>query len=293
MKKRIFLLSVLITLGTAGGASSLLRTPSRAAKPEIPSPAWISAESNDSFRYTFKKEGILLASSSMIESPSRFWWLSSGGALILKNGKGMTLHGEQEKNSRLQKRSALFNSEHSDGGFHPQNIFRLVTRNAWKNFSQEIYVKIDRINLSDSLDRDASDGILLFNRYQDQETLYYAGVRVDGSAVIKKKNQGTYSTLDQRPFFETNGQIYDRIKNPNFLPTQRWVGLRSVVQTLEDGRVRLQLFMDRSAVGIWELAAEATDDGSVGGPAIQDAGYAGLRLDYLDATMDNYFIQEK
>ena len=37
--------------------------------------------------------------------------------------------------------------------------------------------------------------MLLFNRYQDGQTLYYGGVRVDGAAVIKKKLAGVYTTL--------------------------------------------------------------------------------------------------
>ena len=229
----------------------------------------------------------------MDESRSQYWWLSSGGSLILQNGQGMTLHGEQEEGSALQEHYATYNNEHSDGGLHPQNIFRLVTRSMWKNFSQEIYVKMDEINMSDSSDRDGSDGVLLFNRYQDQDTLYYTGIRVDGSAVIKKKYEGTYTTLAIESLFQTGSSSYDRDTNPNFIPGKTWMGIRSVVTSLENGNVQIQLYVDQNASGNWQLIAQAIDDGTKGGPVISSAGYGGVRMDYMDATMDNYYIYER
>ncbi|PJA47779.1 hypothetical protein CO172_00075 [Candidatus Uhrbacteria bacterium CG_4_9_14_3_um_filter_36_7] len=251
-----------------------------------------SDRTNKSFRYTFKKPGILYQSSSMEESRSRYWWLSSGGALIIQNHQGMTLHGDQPKGSTLQKRYARYNSSHSDEGLHPQNIFRLITQDSWKDFSQEIYVRMDEIQLSKTTDRDASDGILLFNRYQDQHTLYYAGIRVDGAAVIKKKYQGLYSTLDYQPFFETGTSSYNRNSNPNFIPKDKWMGLRTIVKTLENGSVQIQLYIDKEANGKWQLAAKAIDTGSIGGPVINKPGHGGLRTDYMDASFDQYYIHE-
>ena len=252
-----------------------------------------AADVGTSFRYTFKSDGTLAQSTTMDESRSQYWWLSSGGSLILQNGQGMTLHGEQEEGSALQEHYATYNNEHSDGGLHPQNIFRLVTRSMWKNFSQEIYVKMDEINMSDSSDRDGSDGVLLFNRYQDQDTLYYTGIRVDGSAVIKKKYEGTYTTLAIESLFQTGSSSYDRDTNPNFIPGKTWMGIRSVVTSLENGNVQIQLYVDQNASGNWQLIAQAIDDGTKGGPVISSAGYGGVRMDYMDATMDNYYIYER
>lgn len=281
-----FLVTIPFLVGVFFLASSMT-PPVTAATEVVP-----AADVGTSFRYTFNKDGVLSQTTNMNETRSQYWWLSSGGEMLLKGGLGMTLHGEQQEGSDLQVRYEKYNNENSDGGLHPQNIFRLVTRSKWQNFSQEIHARIDKTNLSSSSDRDASDGILLFNRYQDQYTLYYAGVRVDGAAVIKKKYQESYTTLAIKKGFFTNSLgSYNRDTNPNLLPQNTWFGVRSVVKNFSDGRVQIQLYVDRTNSGKWELATEAIDDGSVGGPVIAGEGYGGLRMDYMDVTFDNYYMK--
>jgi len=61
-----------------------------------------------------------------------------------------------------------------------------VTKTKWTNYEQSAYYKIDRYVLSADPHRQPSNGLLLFNHYQDGQTLYYAGLRVDGYVTIKK-----------------------------------------------------------------------------------------------------------
>ena len=95
----------------------------------------------------------------------------------------------------------------------------------------------------------------------------------------------------KKGFFTNSSGAYHRDTNPNLLPQNTWFGVRSVVKNLSGGRVQIQLYVDRTNTGKWELATEAIDDGSVGGPVIAGEGYGGLRTDYMDVTFDNYYMK--
>ena len=123
------------------------------------------------------------------------------GQMIFENGIGKTIQGDFPEGSKWQKKYEKSNPKDTDNGTHPQNIFRLVTKAKWQNFDQEAYFRINRLNLSSSDNRNESNGILLFNRYEDGDNLYYTGLRVDGTAVIKKKYAGKYYTLSEKVFF--------------------------------------------------------------------------------------------
>lgn len=222
-------------------------------------------------------------------SPSAFWWLSSGGFVYISTdgNSGATFQGALSENSKWRMLYATNNPADTDGGIHPQNIFRLVTKSRWQNFTQEAYFLIAKDNLSASANRNSSNGILFFNRDQDSQNLYYTGLRVDGYAVIKKKLNGVYYTLAEKPFI--TGSVYDKGSNPNLLPRNSLIGLRSIVQNNQDGAVSIKLYVDNGRTGNWVLAAEATDDGkSYGGAAITQSGYAGIRTDFMDVLFDDY-----
>jgi hypothetical protein len=147
----------------------------------------------------------------MSKSDSPYWWVSSGGYVELDGG--LAHHqGELPEGSEWQERFANSNPDATDGGFHPQNLFRMVTRSRWLNFRQQCYFHINRLILSDSASRNQSNGLLLFNRYQDQDNLYYTGLRVDGKATIKKKYQGVYYTLAEAAILDGK---YNRATHPN------------------------------------------------------------------------------
>ncbi len=135
----------------------------------------------------FDQNGEIEEAGTMEESSSPIWWVNSGGLMTIKNSIASTIQGELPVFSHWRVIYNKDNPSETDNGTHPQNIFRLVTRTKWQNLQQEAYYKITKYNLSADSHRDASNGLLLFNRYQDGNNLYYTGIRVDGTVVIKKK----------------------------------------------------------------------------------------------------------
>lgn len=227
---------------------------------------------------------------SMENSSSADWWLNSGGYFYSKKGVGRTFQKLIPKSNRWYKKYRKNNPRDTDKGSHPQNIFRLVTRSKWNNFSQQCYFRINRNNLSKSKYRNESNGLLLFNRYQDGDNLYYAGIRVDGKAIIKKKIDGEYFTMGQKRVYKGK---YDRDDKPNILPKHDWIGIKSEVVTNLDGTVIIKLYVDKNESGDWQLVLESVDDNNkYGGEAIKTEGYGGIRTDFMDLDMNNYKIQE-
>jgi hypothetical protein len=128
--------------------------------------------------------------------------------------------------------------------------------------------------------------VLLFNRHVDKDNLYYAGLRDDGLAVIKKKIGGEYFTLDYTQIFGDFNN-YNKWTNPSFLPLNQWFGLKTRVTTLSNGSVYIQLFLDRNNDGNWKQILTATDNG-IGGRPITQAGSGGIRSDYMDLQFKDF-----
>ena len=227
----------------------------------------------------------------MADSTDGDWWLSSGAYFYRAGGIAKSVQGSLSSGDKWYKEYASNNPEDTDNGQHPQNIFRLVTKSKWKNLVQEVYFKDARDNLSGSSNRNASNGFLFFNRYQDQNNVYYTGLRVDGSAIVKKKTGGQYYTVASKKVLDGT---YDASKNPNLLPQNTWVGLRSEVTDNSDGTVSIKLYMDKGKTGNWQLLLETKDDGkSFGGAALKGEGYAGIRTDFMDVQFSDYSVGEK
>jgi hypothetical protein len=132
---------------------------------------------------------------------------------------------------------------------------------------------------------------LLFNRYQDGDNLYYAGLRVDGTAVIKKKIGGKYFTMAQGPIVAGD---YSRESNPNLLPVDKWMSVKTELETVNKNQVDIKLYYRLSDKQEWKLALKTLDDGTrFGGAAILAKGYAGIRTDFMDVQFDDYSIAEK
>ncbi len=247
---------------------------------------------DDPFIDTFDKNEILEESGNMDESSNDYWWVNSGAFLIQENGISRTLFGALEEDSKWQIKYRNGRNdipEETDGGFYPQNIFRLITRSKWENFQQEAYFKLAKYNLSESKYRSESNGLVLFSRYEDQYNLYYAGIRVDGTAVVKKKINKEYYTMAQEKIFDGE---YDKNINPNLLPIDKWIGIRNEVKTVDNDQVEIKVFIDRENSGNWELVLDIKDDGkSYGGRAILGEAYAGIRTDFMDVGFDNYRIE--
>lgn len=243
--------------------------------------AAVAAIVKSPFAYNFTVNGTLAETGSMNESSSPFWWLNSGGRMYLKDGTGMTIQGELPENDLWRKLYSSSNPVDTDNGYHPQNIFRLVSRSKWLSYSQQIYVKITKNTLSESPERQGYSGILLFNRYQDGNNLYYAGVRDDGDVVIKSKKRGVYKTLAEKKYFSG---VYNRDTNPSLLPLNSIFGIKTEISTLADNSVSIKLFLDINSTGNWEEVLSTIDRTS----PILTEGYTGLRVDYKNVIFDNF-----
>lgn len=243
------------------------------------------------FIESFDGEFILEETAIPEQSQSADWWLNSGAFAYWKNGRGATIQGDLTSASPWYQEYLLENPSETDQGKHPQNVFRLITRRTWKNFEQSAYFKIRKLNLSDSPDRRESNGLLFLNRYQDEDNLYYTGIRVDGYAVIKKKQNGIYYTIRDKKVIADS--IYDQELNPNLLPFDEWIGLKTITTDTTDKRVRIQVFIDIGKTGNWELVLDQYDDEAVFGRSIiLHPGYAGIRTDFMDVEFDDYKLVE-
>jgi hypothetical protein len=195
----------LVTAGIAvtGAGAVLLMLLYPIIPPELPPPPRLpeAFTAPGLFFYTFNNDGTLYETSKEEWSSSPYWWLTSGGKLVIEEFVGKTNHGDLPITDPWRVLYAASNPLDTDNGRHPQNIFRLATKRTGTDVRVETLFKIERDNFSDSSNRNATNGLLLMSRYVDYNNLYYAGVRVDGAAVIKKKYNGRYYTLAYEKIF--------------------------------------------------------------------------------------------
>lgn len=250
----------------------------------LPSPSY-------GFTEPFDTTGSLQEAGSISASASPSWWVSSGAYLLDQSGLGMTVQGSLPADDPWRTAYASSNPVDTDDGYHPQNLFRLVARGFWKNFTQQAYFRIQAHHASASPNRNASNGLFFFNRYLDANNVYYTGIRVDGAAVIKKKMNGTYYTMASRKIFSGT---YDATSSPILLPVGSWIGMRTVTSDNGAGGVDIRVEVDHPSLGSgWTAVLSATDSGgSFGGSAIAGPGHAGLRTDFMDVEFENYSAVE-
>ena len=232
---------------------------------------------------TDKTKYIVLEESGSPEySDSDKWWLNSGGIVFISQDNYKTNFGKVsfEKWLNAYKNN---NPLDTDNGQHPQNIFRLVSRDIYLNSRQTATFVVNAVNTSNSKNRNASNGFLFFSRYIDGDNLYYAGLRVDGFSVIKKKTKGKHTTLSYNKVFEGK---YDRDTNPNLIPINK--PLSMMLTTIsEGGATLLRLYVkDDESKDSWTLIAEAKDN------AILKGGSYGIRSDFMDLEIKNYKTEE-
>lgn len=237
----------------------------------------------------FGTNGTVIEVGSMVESSNPYWWVNSGARMKFENSTAQTNQGALSATDpwRLAYQSA--NPVDTDNGYHPQNLFRLVTKNTWSNASVVADFYIAKDNWGESDNQNASNGLLLMNRYApDGQTLYYAGVRVDGTAVIKKKYRGTYYTMKQKSIFPGTYTAGEKI---NLLPHNEWITLKSDVVTKANGSVRIDLYMKRAGATSWTLLLSASDDGAAyGNTPVITSGHAGIRTDFMDVKFDRFRV---
>lgn len=236
------------------------------------------------FNYTFGMDGVLNETSSSDLSSSPYWWLSSGGQLIVKSGTGQSLQGNVPTSNKWNGIYAKSSPIASDNGSHPQNLFSLFLRLPALNTDQSVSVMVKNDNLSNAVNRNPWNGVLLISRWKDNNNYYYAGIRADGHAILKKKINGVYYTLAEKTLIPGT---WSAISNPNLLPKNTWIKLRSTTNTESDGNVRIRLYADLNQSGNWQLVLETTDNGSKGS-IVSSSGLSGIRSDFADIVIDNY-----
>ncbi len=283
--------------GNTGSAAPAATSSASTPMPTMPTPTSTPTQGNPSSSsgttvaaYGLTQNGTITETGSMSESSSPSWWVNSGAYFYVQNGIGRTIAGKLPSSDVWRSLYASANPTDTDQGYVPQNIFRLVTKSTYKNLVQEGVFRIDNINMTDSPNRAEHNGFLFFNRYVDGNNLYYTGLRVDGHVIIKKKSKGTYTTLAENTVFPGT---YNRSSNPTLIPKNQWIGLRSQIEDVGAGKVRIRVYMDEKNTGTWKLIADTTDDGSKGGAAITQKAYAGIRTDFMDVEFKNYGIKEQ
>jgi hypothetical protein len=232
---------------------------------------------------------VISETSKMGDSLDPHWWLSSGAYIYRTGGVASTVQGKLAETDRFRLLYADSNPEDTDNGYRPQNLIRFVTRDKFKNFTQQVFFNIEQINTSESSNRNQSNGVLLFNRYQDSNNLYYVGIRVDGCAVIKKKLDSEYYILKSVVVYPGH---YNRDTLPNLLPTKRWIGLKTVVADNASGNVDITMYLNDNQLGSgWIKVLQVEDTGS-DAERIFNEGYAGIRSDFMDVRFDRYEATE-
>lgn len=239
--------------------------------------------------YTFDQSGTLDEAGSMSESSSPYFWINSGGSLAIRNGVGETIQGALSGDSIWHTLYAAANALDTENGAYPQSLFRLVTKSTWGDLEESISFRITNQHMTDSPNRDGHNGVLLFGRYQNGDNLYYAGVRDDGQATIKKKINGTYHTLASAQIFGTSGK-YDRHNTPTLLPINKWTGLKMTIENAWDGSVLVRLLLDRENDGSFVSILSARDSGTGGAP-LRTTAHAGIRTDFKDVQFENYRLR--
>lgn len=239
------------------------------------------------FIFSFNTAGTLHEAASPSQSSSPYWWLNSGGKIIISNGTGKSIEGNLPFLDKWRLLYASSNPTDTDNGYHPQNLLRLITKSTVGNSRTEAQFMVTNDNFSSSANRNGSNGLLLMTRYVNGDTLYYGGIRVDGTAVIKKKYNGTYYTMAQKQIFPGtyNG-------NMNLIPHNEWISLRLENIRNTDGSLTLRLFMKRANETSWTKLLETKDSGNFGGtPAITGAGNGGIRTDFMDVRFESFRME--
>ena len=246
------------------------------------------ANINLPFWYDFRVPGVLHEAPSSYQGASAYWWLASGAYLTLEGGLGKSVqgtlpHGDPWRELYSQKRAST-----ADGGLRPQNIFQLFLRKKLKNVSEEIYVLKKSDNLSSSGNINSWNGFSLYMRYRDEENHYFAGIRADGYAVIKKKKDGIYQTLAYTRVFPGT---WNAVTHQNLIPANTWIGLKAIIND-SGSTPYISFYMDVGRTGNWTLVAQATDSISLYGPPVEEPGFTGMRSDCMDIEMDDFRISD-
>lgn len=216
------------------------------------------------------------------------WWLDSGAVFFIQDGIGQTQMGTLPETSRWVKLYAESDAIDTKFGQYPQNIFRLINKMPAQDFREAVYFNIDSYNAINSPNRNESNGVFLFGRYRNSNDLYYGGIRVDGTVVIKRKLNGIYETLASAIY--DNSSSYDSTSNPNLLPTGQWIGIALEMKNTSGTKIMIQLDADMGDG--WQTVLTTIDDPTKlpDGGLLTFPGNTGIRTDFMDVLFKDYSI---
>lgn len=117
-------------------------------------------EASGDFNYYFSSPGVLYQTATSDKSTSPYWWLKSGYRFQILAGIG-TVQGSLLPDDKMRLYYASTSPVTTDNGYHPQNVTKLLTKNTWENFTEQIDAKILAENLSNIKNRFAWNAISL------------------------------------------------------------------------------------------------------------------------------------
>ncbi|MCA9308573.1 hypothetical protein KC980_03600 [candidate division WWE3 bacterium] len=209
------------------------------------------------------------------------WNIVSGGILNIKKSVLSTNIGELNTQNPVYKLYQNKAPIDSDNGKHPQNLFKITTKRSYINSTQKITYKIKKLNLSDSPNRNNTNGIFLLSKYKNEQTYYKAGLRVDGNFIISRTLNGETQILAAKTYFLGD---YDRTQTPYLINTSEEDLLKFETIETKDG-VMLKLYYRDTPKRDWFTMLEVFDPTDM---AIVSKGKNGIQTDFMDVEFTNY-----
>jgi hypothetical protein len=213
------------------------------------------------------------------------WNVTSGGYLNISKGAART-------NSTILSSGKYYeaykNNIDAEGGSHPENVFRIITRQAdFQDFTFSARFKITRVSLSTSPNRSADKGLSLMLHDQNQDNLYYVSARHDGRISIKRKagplGAGTYTELGFAAHWFPG--TWDKETHPTLLPVDTPFSLKAQIKSLS-GVTSITAWVSDPGTTTYRQAVTVSDNF----PALAVPGRVGVRSDFCSVEFDDISI---
>jgi hypothetical protein len=201
---------------------------------------------------------------TLADSVSSRDWEMTSGSFFTRGGSGWS--GVPDDRSPNAKSTTGTDS----------SVFRLTTKRAdFDNVGVAFDLRITGLSETPTTPPVDWDGIHVFLRYQNEQSLYYASVdRRDGTTAIKKKVPGGPSN---------GGTYYQLASGHHVVPFGAWDHVRATIADSAGGSVTIKLYVGD------KLVSSAVDKGT-GGPPITHPGKVGIRGDNANFDVDGFSV---